>query len=345
MNWDDLRLLLAIGRSRSLAHAAKSLSVDQTTVGRRLSALETGLGARLVDRTPSGHSLTAAGRTAFAVAEEMERNALSLQQLRGIDEGLSGCIRVTTLGTLVPVLAEVGARMRATSPRLTFELLYDLRKADLIRGEADVAVRLGTMRDSGQPSLLSRKLADEDWSLWASEKYLLAHGPLTPGLREHSILAYDQMLGGLPGAVWLDEHGREAEIVVRVNNPVSAAECAALGLGLTALPASMARTAGLKRVGPVYATVGIWVMTTPAMARVPRVHAFVEQLVSEFRARQSQFTAPPMEPLREQSRADPIQGAAVPGGLAAHESGSPERKRGPNATRKVVSQQPKRQRG
>jgi DNA-binding transcriptional LysR family regulator len=227
--------------------------------------------------------------------------------------------------------------MRATSPRLTFELLYDLRKADLIQGEADVAVRLGTMRDSGQPSLLSRKLADEDWSLWGSENYLRAHGPITPGLREHSILAYDRMLGGLPGAAWLEEHGREGEIVVRVNNPVSAAECAALGLGLAALPASMARTAGLKRVGPVYATVGIWVMTTPAVARVPRVCAFVEQLVTEFRARQSRFTAPPLEPSQEQARAGPLEDAASPGALVAHESGGAKRKRGPNATRKVTA--------
>jgi DNA-binding transcriptional LysR family regulator len=295
MNWDDLRLLLAVGRSRSLASAARLLGIDQTTVGRRLSALEAGLGARLLARTPSGHSLTKAGQSAFASAEEMERNALSLQQLRGLDEGLSGCVRVTSLGTLIPILAEVVAEMRAASPRLSFELLYELRRADLIRGEADLALRLGTVRSSGQPSLVGRKLVDEEWSLFGAEGYLLARGPLEPGLKGHAIVGYDAMLAGLPGGVWLAEHGREAEVAVRVNNPVSAAECAAVGLGLAALPASIARLSGLKRVGPVFATVGIWAMTTPRMARVPRVRAVVDRIVGAFGARRSEFAAPALD--------------------------------------------------
>ena len=110
----------------------------------------------------------------------MEQSALSLQELRGLDEGLSGCIRVTTLGTLVTILAEVIAAMRARSPRHTFELIYDTRTADLIRGEADVALRLGTMKNTSQPSLVARKLVEEDWSIFGSEGYVLERARSLP---------------------------------------------------------------------------------------------------------------------------------------------------------------------
>ena len=118
-----------------------------------------------------------------------------------------------------------------------------------------------------------------------------------------------------------------------------------LGLGLAALPAHMARTAGLKRVGPVYAGVGIWVMTTPAMARVPRVRAFVEQLVNEFRARQSHFTAPPVEPVQQDGRSGPTREAELPVPPAAHQGGTTERKRGPSAPQDASARRLKRQRG
>ena len=79
MNWDDTRIFLALTRAPSLRAAARSLGVDQATVGRRLNALEAELGAKLFLRAKDGYLLTAAGETALGAARRMESAALDLR--------------------------------------------------------------------------------------------------------------------------------------------------------------------------------------------------------------------------------------------------------------------------
>src|SRR3954463_16662153 len=96
-NWNDLRYFLAVQRSGSLAEAARKLKVDQTTVGRRLSALEASLAARLFDRSADGLVLTGAGERILRLAEELERSMLELEhQVAGDDARIGGTVRLTT---------------------------------------------------------------------------------------------------------------------------------------------------------------------------------------------------------------------------------------------------------
>ena len=80
MDWDDLRYLLAVHRRGSLAAAAKELAVTKATASRRLAALELSLGARLVERKPSGMELTTAGLAALEAAQEIDRVTTSLEE-------------------------------------------------------------------------------------------------------------------------------------------------------------------------------------------------------------------------------------------------------------------------
>ena len=77
MNWDDLRYVLAVARQRTLAAAGRELGVDSTTVGRRILAIETQLGARLFERTGEGFAATHTGEIARARAEEIELQTLA----------------------------------------------------------------------------------------------------------------------------------------------------------------------------------------------------------------------------------------------------------------------------
>ena len=72
-DWNDLRYFLACARAGSLAAAGRSLKVDQTTVGRRLGALEEALGSQLFDRTPEGFTLTATGQRLLETAQTIEQ--------------------------------------------------------------------------------------------------------------------------------------------------------------------------------------------------------------------------------------------------------------------------------
>jgi DNA-binding transcriptional LysR family regulator len=101
IDWDDLRFTLAVAREGSVAAAARAMSVNHSTVLRRIAAFEKRLGVRLFDRLPTGYAPTAGGKELIASAENMDQTATALQRkLAGRDLNLSGTVRVTTSDTL-----------------------------------------------------------------------------------------------------------------------------------------------------------------------------------------------------------------------------------------------------
>ena len=95
-NWDDVRFFLTVHRDGNLARAGGSLKLDPTTVGRRISSLESRLGARLFDRTSHGYRLTAAGTRLLPRAERIEEEALAVERdVAGTDQRLQGRVRLS----------------------------------------------------------------------------------------------------------------------------------------------------------------------------------------------------------------------------------------------------------
>src|SRR3546814_4043001 len=89
LNWDDLRIFLALARKAKLSHAARATGVDATTISRRIARLEAALGVRLFELSPQGHVLTSHGRALLPAAETAERGALNgLNSITGSNAGL-----------------------------------------------------------------------------------------------------------------------------------------------------------------------------------------------------------------------------------------------------------------
>jgi molybdate transport repressor ModE-like protein len=115
MNWDDVRIFLAVHREGTLRGAAQQLAIDQTTVGRRLTGLEQVLGSRLFLRTTGGLVLTDTGQEVLRMAEDMERMAVSFERRgEGADARVAGEVRVTTTDALavdfvVPAIEQLRA--------------------------------------------------------------------------------------------------------------------------------------------------------------------------------------------------------------------------------------------
>src|SRR5436190_1914850 len=141
--WDDLRLVLAVERSRNLAAAAAAIGVNHSTMFRRLTALEKELGSKLFERLATGYRATESGRRLLEAAERMETEALALDRdLTGRDTRLTGQLRVTCSETLAyRILLGEMARFRRDYPGITVDLIVDNRVIDLSRREADVALR------------------------------------------------------------------------------------------------------------------------------------------------------------------------------------------------------------
>jgi len=237
MDWNDLRYLLAVHRGGSLAGAAKALGVTKATASRRLAALEEALGTELVARTPDGLSLTEAGRTALASAEEMARVATALEGRLGSakDGSVRGTVRLTAPGWLAErlLLSELPA-LRAEHPALEVQLLGTNAVLDLTRLEADLALR------NVKPthlSLVARKVGILAGRVYASKLYVERRGkPMSRDeLVTHDLLAYEG-LGGMPGFEWLRDPPFIDRVVFRANDPVGLRSAAAAGLGLAGIP-------------------------------------------------------------------------------------------------------------
>jgi DNA-binding transcriptional LysR family regulator len=240
MQWDDLRVFLAVHRFGSHKGAARQLAVDPTTVGRRLAALEASLGARLVVRTPERVQSTQAGLELLRYAERIETEALNAERaLAAADERLEGALRVTaTDGIVHYLLLPALSEFRALHPGVTVDLRIDARVYDLSRREADVALRLVRPKE---PALVARRLGTIQWSLFASEAYLERRG--TPrnlaSLAGHDFVGYDPALD-LPETRWLQRTVRAPRYVVRVTSTTAQAVACAEGHGIALLPTFVA---------------------------------------------------------------------------------------------------------
>ena len=146
MEWDDLKVILAIGRAGTLSGAARSLELNHSTVFRRINQIEKKLGVRFFDRLPQGYVMTDAGEAAMSAAETIEDKVNSLaRELVGKDLRLQGTIRVTapegvSLELLVPHLA----RFCKKHPDIHIDLVATGSALQLARREADLAVRVTT---------------------------------------------------------------------------------------------------------------------------------------------------------------------------------------------------------
>jgi len=290
-DWSDLKVILAVARARSVAGAARAMGVDQSTVSRRLAALEDSVGAALVVRGGRELTLTAEGRLLQAAAERVEAvvSEASLG-LRAAKDDVAGTARVSCPpGFLLHVLRALKAA-REKHPTLTCEVNGDYRTVDLAKGEADVALR--AFRPTG-PDLIGRKLVEVGWGVYASLAYREAHG-LPRSLEElpsHALILYPVTMHTVGGLRWMDEHKGDATEVVRVDNIELAAQVISSGGGIGVLPGFIAAThSALVRVfEQSVALTPIYCVYHESARNTARVRAATDALASYFEANASAF--------------------------------------------------------
>jgi DNA-binding transcriptional LysR family regulator len=242
LDWDDLRVFLAVQRTRSHAAAARSLRVASTTIGRRLAAIEAGVGARLFTRTPEGLVATAAARALLLHAERMEAEALEAERLlSGADSRPTGTVRLTCGdGFATAILAPALPAFLAAHPGLEVEIQAEPRLLDLTRGEADVALRNVRPRER---SLVARRLGMEHYGLFAAPSYLARRG--TPrsarDLAGHDLILYDRLYDRLRSQTWLRQTAAGARVAVRSSNTMTLHAACAAGAGIALLSTAFVR--------------------------------------------------------------------------------------------------------
>lgn len=237
LDWDDLRFVLAVARDGSMSAAALRLGVAQPTVGRRIAALEQGLGAKLFEHLPSGQRLSSTGQRLIAHAERMEQEALSVERVAaGRDAGLRGRVTITASEWLVgSVLGPALLPFCEAHSELEIELVADARHLSLSRRDADIALRPSKFE---RDSIFQRQVATLAFGLYASDGYLSKYG-VPDFLRAgagHTLIAISEAVTKAPDAAWLGGFASQARIAVRCNGRLPMAAMAQSGLGMACLP-------------------------------------------------------------------------------------------------------------
>lgn len=238
MEWDDLRFVLAVSRTGSALGAAKALGVNQTTVTRRVSALEENLGARLFERRASGYEATPLGQEAARIAGRMEAEAQAFaDHVAGRLRALSGAVLVSTSDAIANLLvAPCLQAFHKRHPGVRVDVDATDRRVDVARGEADVALRAGSRPEGA--GVVARRLPDNDWAVYCSRAYCEEHGcPAEPAaIQGHSVVDIQGTMGRIPAATWLVAQTAPENVRLRSNSLMNLVSNLRSGLGLGALP-------------------------------------------------------------------------------------------------------------
>ncbi|MFY2564985.1 LysR family transcriptional regulator [Achromobacter ruhlandii] len=245
MEWNDVRIFLAVARGGSFGEAARALGVSHPTVGRRIKVLEDEARQPLFRRTKDGLVLTDAGDTVRALAESMEDSALSMERrLTGNDQRLEGILRISSADwfagyVLAPVLVELTRRHPAVVP----EVIASHRLLDLSRREADVAFRIVPF---SEPDIVQRRLMRISYGVYGSMATAQALGddPASVG-----VILMNTAQSHFPDVAWvLERFPRCRRAFTSTNRSVQAQMCLS-DMGIAVLPRALGDAVpGLQRI-------------------------------------------------------------------------------------------------
>lgn len=282
LSWDQIRLFLAIMRSRTLADAGQRLRIDSSTVSRRLARLEQDLDTLLFDRTYEGLLPTAAAENLFIFAEEVELSVARFTSAsRQVETEVEGLVRLTAPpGVVNTFLSPLLPELLTRHPKIHLELDASIGYADLTRREADLALR--TQRPTSGELIVTRVVGGRELPM-ASPAYASELGSLET-LSDARWLSWSGELSRLPGSRWLHTHAPEINPVLRSNHVETLIAAAQAGLGALILPepyilsglVPLAYDEKLESAWLKLPSMELWLVAHKALRNVPRVSAVWE---------------------------------------------------------------------
>ncbi len=279
INWQDLQYVLTVASRGSLAAAARVLSVNHSTVLRRINAFEERHEIRLFDRLRTGYTLTDEGVQLLDAARSIETTIVDLERrIAGRDLKLEGTIRLTTTDAIfVSVVSPHLTAFRNAYPEIRIELMITANLVDLSKRDADVAIR-----PSAQPpdTLVCKRIARLGFSIYGSPAYL-AENPAS-SLGAHRWIGPDVLIAESPPARWMRDNIPESAQVMAADSFLAMRDCAERGLGLALMPCCVGD--GLSRLRRVSGLVpeidtSLWILTHHDLLRATRIRVFTDYML------------------------------------------------------------------
>jgi DNA-binding transcriptional LysR family regulator len=276
LDWDDLRVVLAVAREGSLSGAARSLRVTHSTVFRRLAVIEQNLGVRFFERFRDGYAATPAGEAAALLAARLTDEVAELERrLSGQDMRPSGTVRIATADTIWPLVCTHVPEFRARHPEIVPEFTISNAMANLTRREADIAIR---PVPEAPEHLVARRIAGIAHTLYASTDYLTRNK--TAEFSGQEWIELEDTVAPTVIGPWLHQHTRSGKVVLTVDALAALRDAARAGLGVTMLPCylgdSYQRLCRVAATPPDVPRSALWLLTHDDLRRTPRVRAAMD---------------------------------------------------------------------
>ena len=283
LDWNDLRYFLSVADHGSTLAAGRAMRVSQTTVARRIAALEEALGHPLFEKRQAGYVLTHDGESLLDRARQVEAAASGFAEASAaLARDSSGTVRITTQEIfantlLAPMLRELHDR----HPEILIELDTAQELLELGDGQADIALR--STAQEPPAGTVGRRLCIDDWTLYCSREYAASHG--VP--RNRADLKQHAIIGGGGGKLWvhyeawLRKLGLEDRVAMHHSTSTGLLSGVRSGFGLGVLPCIVADAErDLVRCLPPRTDHGreMWLLTHERVRHTPRVRVAIDFL-------------------------------------------------------------------
>lgn len=277
LDWDDLRIVLAVAQAGSLSHAAILLNTSHPTVFRRIRAIEKKLAIKLFERDRTGYTATDAAADIVRLAQKISDDIHQLElNIAGRDDKPSGVVRLTSTDTLMfqllpPLLQTVQQQL----PEISLEVSTANNMFMLEKREADIALRAG---GEAPQHLIARRLCQIESCIYHPADWQAVS---LADIRKYPWVMGDASLAHLQSTKWLTEQGLDKQAVLRSNSMLNLVGVANAGMGMAILPCYLGdRAPGLRRLGipmPELRST-LWLLSHPDLRRVKRIDAFIKKL-------------------------------------------------------------------
>ena len=283
-DWSLYRTLLAVLHEGSLSAAARRLGLSQPTLGRQVAQLEEQLGVALFTRSPGGLAPTEAALALKPHVEAMASSAAAALRARDAVDGDTGVVRITASDIVgAMVLPPILAGLRQDHPRLQIELVLSNRNEDLLRRDADIAVR---MARPTQGALFGRRIGEVEAGLYASGNYIQRFGRPTSltDRQGHTVVGFDQFPDYARRTISQLPIDRDL-FDVRSDSDLAQLALIQAGVGLGACQRPLARRLGLEPIleGAFSFPMEVWVVMHEDQKSTRRVRIVFDALVAGLR--------------------------------------------------------------
>lgn len=281
MDWNHLNVMVALAEQGTLKAAAEQLDLNTSTVWRQVQNLEKTLGSQLFIAGKSGYALTDVGRSVLEHARQVSAHIEAIKtQSCAQHASMQGLIRITGPENMVrKLLPPLVNEFRNENPGVEFELIEDAAALNLVRREADLALRI---TETPPDEVIAKKIGRVQWAVYGHKKLVAGRKFTLQTISELPFVDYHDVPA--QGVRWFQNNIKPRLRPVRCNSVSSAAHCAALGMGFVLLPDN--ENWDLEKVIslPEEAASNFWILAHPEMRNALRISAFRRFLIDKLTA-------------------------------------------------------------